>query len=143
MSLIDFNKPKKVKIDYGFEDMPNGGYMPQMSDADARKWKGKRFNKGKDGDRIEVRKSFDECQILIFIAKDGWVYSNKGETIEPEYRSYIDAHGKENKYVSNRPTKGKNVRISMNGPLKLSFLEWQELADVIEEAKNILNEKVD
>lgn len=126
--LIDFTKPKKVKVDYGFEDGPDGGYMPQMSDDDAKRWKAKIINKGKENARIELRKSFDTAQVFIVVALDGWDLSSKFDYRDPP-RDY---------FVS---TRGLNVRMSMNGPLKLTFEQFAEFQQAVEEARQILEEE--
>lgn len=130
MSILDFEKPVKVKIDAGFDGGPTGGYVPQMSVEDARKWKANHFNKGKEGERIEIRKSFKECQILIIVGKDGWNYSTKHEVADVAY---------EDSHWPKIGTKGKNVRISLNGPLKLSWAEWDEMVQAVAEAKRLFS----
>ena len=128
--LLDFEKPKKITNDYSFEDGPPGGYMPQMSDADAVKWKAKHFNKGKPGERIEIRKSFNGVQVFIIVAKDGWDLAAKNEHM-----------------VANDPdrywgkiTKGLNFRMSMNGALMMDFAMFDEFTTAIAEAKGMLTE---
>lgn len=127
--LINFNKPLKIDAGGGFEDGPIGGFVPQMSVNDAKSWKGKRFNAGKEGDRIELRKQFGSSLVLIFVAKNGWSYSSKFEFTGKKPAAWdwgVD-------------TAGKNVRISMNGPLLMNWDQWAEFNAVIDEAKQILN----
>lgn len=124
--LIDFSKPQKVMakeewLRNSSEDAI-GGYVPNMSDVDKKKWKGKYVNKGKPNTRIEIRKSFGPTQVFIIVALDGWDY--KHETIEP------DQWG--------RSTKGFNFRISMNGPVLATFEDLNELTNVVKEARDIL-----
>jgi len=122
MSLIDWNKPKRVERGGGFDGGPEGGYIPQMSKEDMRKWKGKHINKGKSNERIELRKSFDTCneyaQVLIVI----------GNQLEPKYTTN-EFHRSE--------TPG-NVRISANGSIEMTFAEYEEFAAVVKEAKELL-----
>ena len=122
--LLDFEKPKKVENDYSFEDGPPGGYMPQMSDEDADKWKGKRVNKGKENDRIEIRKTLRGVQLLVIVANDGWDYKHEKRNPK-EYSGYSS-------------TKGLNVRMSMNGGLQMTFQDWDELNQVVNEAKFLI-----
>jgi len=148
VGLIDFNKPKKVEIDYGFDGGPTGGYMPQMSDEDAAKWRGKRVNKDKDGDRIEVRKQLDNgTMVVIIVAKDGWTYKN--EAPDPTTVTYPNKWYRPNEpeegyntpmhtRVTNTPTRGLNVRMSMNGPLMMTWAQYQEMDAVMNEAWEIL-----
>lgn len=137
--ILDFNKPKKVKIDYGFEDGPTGGYMPQMSDDDAKRWKAKRFNKGKDGDRIEIRKQFGATLLLIIVGKDGWNYKSETPDTEIISTSVSSYDGTVYHRYSNG-TRGLNVRMSMNGPLLMSWALYKELDSAINEAWALLNE---
>lgn len=133
--LLNFDKPKKVTNDAGFDGGPIGGYVPQMSQTDAERWKAKRFNKGKENDRIEIRKTFTginngqgSTQVTIFVALDGWDFSKKYE-----YRS---DESKGNYFHTD--TRGLNVRMSMNGPLLMTFEQFGEINQIVEEAKELL-----
>jgi hypothetical protein len=138
--LLDFNPPKKVEIEYGFEDGPTGGYMPQMSQTDARRWKAKKFNIGKENARIELRKSIGGgvsgrgpvSQVTIFVALDGWDLASKFEHRGPNGKS---------KWGSNLfDTTGLNVRMSMNGAILMTFEEFAEINQIVNEAKDYLLE---
>lgn len=132
MTILDFKKPKTVKVDAGFDGAySDGGYAPQMSQKDAQKWRAKRFNEGKDGDRIEIRKSFGHwgTQVFIIVAKDGWNLAAKHE----------DRAGARGKYVPNMDTRGMNFRMSMNGALRLSWAQYEEMNAAIREAWSLLN----
>ena len=128
--LIDWNKPKKVRptkdhnTTFSSDSGVDGTFVPNMSKKDMVAWKGKHINKGKDHARIELRKTFEGTQLLIILAKDGWDFKHESRT--------PDSWG--------RSTLGKNVRISMNGPLILTFAEMEEIQDVITEAKIELGE---
>lgn len=131
--LLSFDKPAKVKIEGSFDGGPPGAYIPQMSQEDSEKWKAKHFNKGKVGERIEIRKTFDGGQAFIIVAKDGWDLAAKREYITPPTkevygRSYPDGHS----------TKGLNVRISTNGPMLMTFATWDEFGRAIDEAKTLM-----
>ena len=128
--LLNFDKPEKVKIDAGFEGGPDGGYVPQMSQEDAMSWKAKKFNIGKENARIELRKSYRPTQVFIIVALDGWDLAKKYESREKS----------DDQKVFQTITKGLNVRMSMNGPLLLTFDKWQEIHDIVEEAKYYLKE---
>ena len=137
MTLLDFNPPAKVDIEAGFDDGPTGGYVPQMSQADAHRWKAKKYNIGKDGARIELRKSFaggvsgrgPSSQVHIIVALDGWDYSKKHESRQAE--------PKPGKYW-NLDTRGLNVRMSMNGPLLMTFDVFNEINQIVQEARDYL-----
>ena len=126
--LLNFDKPEKVKIDAGFDGGPAGGYVPQMSQEDANSWKAKKFNIGKENARIELRKSYKLTQLFIIVALDGWDLGKKYESREKS----------DDQKVFQTITKGLNVRMSMNGPLLLTFDKWQEIHDIVEEAKHYL-----
>ena len=128
MSLLDFSKPQKVNIEAGFDGGPDGGHVPQMSSSDAQRWKAKRFNKGKEDDRIELRKSFGAVQVMIIVALDGWNLSKKYEKRE--------AHVQGNGWHTD--TRGLNVRMSMNGSLLLTFEQFAEFDTIVNEARTLL-----
>lgn len=116
--LISFDKPTKIRSteehnSYFSSDTGIAGtYVPNMSDADMKKWKGKHINKGKSNARIEIRKTIYN-QILIVVTLGGHELSYKNE-----------------KY---------DIRISMNGPILLTFEQMEELNSVILEAKALLS----
>jgi hypothetical protein len=120
--LISFDKPKKLRStsEHNNTYMPdtniNGTYVPNMSIEDELKWKGKHI-KG-DNERIEIRKTLGS-QLLII------VYKNKHKSIYKDWREKTRDHD--------------DIKISMNGPLQLSWEEYDEFKLVIEEAKEILN----
>lgn len=135
MPLLDFTVPKKVNIEYGFEDGPTGGYMPQMSNADAQRWKAKKFNVGKEGARIELRKTFTginngqgSTQVTIFVALDGWDFAKKNE----------QRSAKPGNSWFHTDTRGLNVRMSMNGPLLMTFEQFAEINQIVTEARDYL-----
>jgi hypothetical protein len=131
MALLNFEKPAKVTVEAGFDGAyTDGGFTPQMSDADAHRWKAKKFNVGKDGGRIELRKSFEpnSTQVHIIVALDGWDYAKKHEKREsnPAGRCF------------HTDTRGLNVRMSMNGPLLMTFDLWNEMNQLVQEARDYL-----
>lgn len=123
MSLIDFNKPQKIRSTfdhnqiYGSDSGVAGTYVPNMSDEDMDKWKGTHI-KGED-ERIEIRKTIGGVQLLIMVSKS------------IKFTSYFDNR---KEWLKNH----KNVRISMNGKMDITFDEYDEFIKVIEEAKNLL-----
>lgn len=128
MALLDFNPPAKVHIEYGFDGGPTGGYMPQMSDDDANRWKAKKFNIGKENARIELRKTFKGVQLFMIVALDGWDLAKKFEKRAPEY----DDQGN---WMRHNDTRGLNVRMSMNGPLRMTFDVFSEINQIVQEAR--------
>jgi len=135
--LLNFDKPAKVNIDAGFDGGPEGGYVPQMAQSDAQRWKAKRFNKGKENDRIELRKTFTginngqgRTQVTMFVALDGWDYAAKHEHCRAFQRGVDDWF--------HTDTRGLNVRMSMNGPLLMTFEQFAEINQIVEEARALL-----
>lgn len=124
-------KPAKVKVDAGFDGGPEGGYVPQMGAADAQRWKAKEFNLGKENARIELRKTFTginngqgSTQVTIFVALDGWDYAAKYEARTENVKGEW----------FHTDTRGLNVRMSMNGPLLMTFEQFDEIHQIVREA---------
>lgn len=130
--ILDFEKPAKVKIDAQFDGGPPGGYVPQMSQSDAERWKAKHFNKGKVGERIEIRKTFDGAQVFIIVAKAGWNLAAKNEVVD------VSKPGADKWPTWETVTKDYNVRMSMNGPIMMNFATWDMLNQAIAEAKELM-----
>ena len=131
-------KPVKVDVGGGFDGGPEGGYVPQMSTADAQRWKAKQFNLGKENARIELRKTFTgvnngqgSTQVTMFVALDGWDFAAKHE-----HRS---ARTTTSDWFHN-DTRGLNVRMSMNGPLLMTFDQFREIEQIVFEAELYLKE---
>jgi len=122
--LISFDKPKKLRSTeehnniYVSDSGIAGTYVPNMSKEDELKWKGKHI-KGED-ERIEIRKTLGSQLVII-------VYKNKRTTIYGDQREKCKDHN--------------DIKISMNGPLKLTWKEYNEFNLVIEEAREILNKQ--
>ncbi len=74
-------------------------------------------NTTKNPKRVEVRKTINGAQVLLYVAKDGW-YAGKYE------------------HANN--TKGKNIRLSMNGAAKMTFDELADMYEAIMIAKAML-----
>ena len=114
MGILDFDKPKKLRSTKEHNEMYQsdsgvaGTYMPNMSEEDNNKWKGKHI-KGAD-ERIEIRKNLDS-QLLIIVYKRADSYGN------------FWPH---------------NMKMSMNGPCRFNFKEWEELKQAVEEARDKL-----
>lgn len=126
--LLSFEKVSKVMTEaeriekYTSDSHVPGTYVPNMSKADMRKWKGKHV-KGKD-ERVEIRKSVGGVQMVVIVYK--------------EARKEKDTHynGEEYEYFIH-----KNVHISANGKISLDKIEHEELNQVIAEANYILHLK--
>jgi hypothetical protein len=141
MTLLDFTKPAKVTVEAGFDGGPEGGYVPQMGAADAQRWKAKLFNKGKENARIELRKTFTginngqgSSQVFMIVALDGWDLAAKHEYRRAFQRGVDD-------YFHN-DVRGLNVRMSMNGPLLMTFEQFAEINQIVQEAREYLESNI-
>ncbi len=138
--LLNFDTPTKVDMGGGFDGGPVGGYIPQMGKTDAERWKAKQFNIGKENARIELRKTFGgvnngqgSTQVTMFVALDGWDFAAKHE--------YRRAKQAGDDWFHN-DTQGLNVRMSMNGPLLMTFETFAEINEIVQEAKHYLQENI-
>jgi hypothetical protein len=112
-------RPQKDHNEISFDGGPPGGYQPNMSADDAARWRAK-LVKG-EFSRVEIRKTGQHgTQMLIIVSESGKGFPRSYE--KPERN------------------KGINVCISMNGPAKLSFKDWDEMQEAITEARWRLNE---
>lgn len=121
MKILSFEKPKKLRSskEHNEKYMNESGHawIPNMSEKDMEKWRAKHIT-GKD-ERIEIRKTFSGTQVLIV------VFKNKRFTKWEEDRvAWSKNHN--------------NVRISANGKIDMTFDQYDELKQAIEEAKQIL-----
>lgn len=122
MGKINFNKPAKVRSTaehnkrYMSDSGVDGTYVPNMSREAMYEWKGKHI-KGKD-ERIEIRKTFYGTQMLIVV-----------------YKNRLDKEG----YGGAMITQHENIQISMNSKLHLTWEDYKEFKEVIQEAELILN----
>jgi hypothetical protein len=112
-----------------------------MGKADAERWKAKKFNIGKENARIELRKTFTginngqgSTQVTMFVALDGWDHAAKHEHRHAPVRGQSDWF--------HTDTRGLNVRMSMNGPLLMTFETFAEINEIVQEAKSYLQENI-
>ena len=121
MSVLNWDKPKKVqttqewKEGYGFEGGPTGGYMPNMSDEDAKSWKAKVTGTKIGFPIVEIRKQCRNGTLLFIIVSLGGGFKYKW-------------------YDSNQTT-GVNVHMSANGPIWLDFAEMTEMQQAVAEGE--------
>ena len=128
MGLIMWDAPKKLvstqehNEKYSSDCEVPGTFVPNMSREDRETWKGK-LTTHKDGSKqIELRKSFNSVQMLIIVADDGYNYKH--------CKREADRWG--------RSTMGLNMHVSLNGGLQLTFDQWQEITEVVKEARELL-----
>lgn len=92
-NILRWDKPKKkLKTDewresYGFEDGPTGGYVPNMSDADAQSWKAKLVGHTKGRPQVEIRRQCGPSLMLI-IVNLGTGYNYKGYVSDTDLDVY-------------------------------------------------------
>lgn len=121
MAILSWDKPTKLRTSaehaatYSADGAPPGTYVPNMSDEDMQKWKAKLTGTRRESPQVEIRKSFSN-QMLIIVTLGGY-----------SYKSYTPEE-----------TKDKNIHISVNGPLQMTFDDLQEMNAAIEEAKQFL-----
>ena len=136
--LLSFDPPKKVRTTnkhnekFSSDSEVDGTYVPNMSDKDNERWKGKRISG--TNERIEIRRSINGTQLVIVVRKypplpyptwkPGIIYN--GEDYNKQRNKWMDAKG--------------DIKISMNGSLWLDHGDWVEMGMVIDEARKILTE---
>jgi hypothetical protein len=128
MSILMWGAPKKLRTPqqnaehYGFEDGPTGGYVPNMSENDALRWKAKMTGQKRGVKQIELRKSFRSAQVTIIVTLDGgYTYKYYGSKDYPHLS-----------------TEGIQIHMATNGPIQMSFDEMAEMNGAVQEAKTKL-----
>ena len=120
--LLMWDKPKRAQTledwqtSTGFDGGPAGGYVPNMSDQDAQRWRAKLVGKTTGSPQVEIRRTMGSQVLLIVNLGGGYAY-----------KGYKREH-----------TQGVNVHFSANGPLQMTFDELAELAQVVSEAREYL-----
>lgn len=111
--MIKWDKPEKVISTEEWkaisaDSAPPGVYTPNMSKEDEETWRGKVVGIKVPPLRVELRKTLGGAQVVLVVSRVGLPDFNG---ITPE-----------------------NIRLSMNGPLYLTFAEFEELKLVVDEA---------
>ena len=119
---LDWTKPAKVVEvqewrNTSFDGGPPGGYIPNMSSEDARKWRARLVGHRTNAPQVEIRKSFSSAQLTV-IVNLGTGYKYKHQTPET--------------------TRGINIHMATNGAIKMTFEEMEEFHECIGEAKAVL-----
>lgn len=116
MGLLCFDKPKKARsteehnIGCSSDCGVPGTYVPNMSREDRKKWKGKIVGKsGKRPLQIEIRKN----SFVTVVGLKGYKYK------------YYD-------------TTKFNIHVAAAGPIQMTFKDWEEWRQCVEEATKIL-----
>lgn len=169
MTILRWDVPKKVKTvqqwreSYGFDGGPDGGYQPNMSEADKLSWKAKITGKKLGYPQVEIRKTTERGSQVVIIVNlgDGYNYKYYRAEQEEQERQYYLSLGIETeddyvaKYFTNmrlqsyatedearesyrrtrNPTRGINIHIATNGPIQMTFDELADMQAAIDEAK--------
>ena len=125
MSILSWDKPKRVQSvetwkEQSFEDGPDGGYVSNMSREDFNKWKAKLTGTKSGNVQVEIRKS----GMVIVVGLDGY-----------KYKHYERQKESGKKYGG---TDGLNLHIACAGPIQLTFEEFDEMKQAVQEAKERL-----
>jgi hypothetical protein len=75
--------------------------------------------------QVELNVDHQGTQALVIAGADGWNYKPydcRGGRQQPGWHQ---GHG---------DSRSMNIRISMNGPLKMTYAEWRALVDAVENA---------
>lgn len=139
MTVLSWEKPEKVMSveewkSISADDAPPGVYMPNMSQADAEKWKAKLKYKGTDHPHVEIRKTVRGTQLLIIVALDGWKYRPSGHVVGES------PNGDNERGWDGYATKGYQVRMSVNGPMWWKWPEFLDLTFAVHEARKVLTQ---
>lgn len=135
MGLLMWDAPKKVRTaaenreHYGFEDGPDGGYIPNMSDEDAQRWKAKITGQKRGTPQVEIRKTLGGTQVTIVVTLRGG-YTYKNYVPMPPVSNWTRSHY----------TDDKHIHIAANGPMQLTHEQFAELGQAVAEAKARLEE---
>lgn len=105
----------------------------QFNSEVPEEWCARHVLKGKPGHHIELKKRFNKwSSVVILVALNGWKYAAKKEVPDVPL-------GKREYYPNNGyGTKGCQVRMAMNGPLKMTMEEFEEIQEAVHEAYAIL-----
>jgi hypothetical protein len=128
--LLRWDKPEKIMSVEAWKDLsadsaPPGVYMPNMSQADAESWKAKLVGHKVGRPHVEIRKTVRGVQLFLIVSQ------GKGY----KYKYYVpDIHADD----QHTGTIGINIHISTNGALQMTFVEFDAMKQVINEATTVL-----
>jgi hypothetical protein len=121
MTVLSWDKPLRAMpveewASWQADSAPPGTYVPNMSDADIRKWKAKKVGFKAGHPQIEIRK---DSTVVVVSLGGGYKY----------------------KYYTPERTEGINVHIATAGPIQWTWQEFAELQKAVAEARAILEEE--
>lgn len=128
--VLMWEKPERIMSVEKWKEIsacgqPPGVYTPNMSQEDRERWKAKLVGHKAGRPHVEIRKTIKGVQLFLLVSLGGG-YKYRG--FEPTK----DRWG--------RSTVGINVHLSLNGSAQLTFDEWNEMRQAVEEAKAVLEE---
>ena len=126
MKYLDFERPKKVMsteewLNISADSAPPGVYSPNMSAEDLQKYKAKCI--GGEVPRIEIRVSHS-CEVLVKVKNQH--IDCKGAGWGSKIAKLAHEHG------------AKNIKMSMNGAMELTYEEWEVFKAAIDEAVGLV-----
>lgn len=144
MSYLRWEKPKRTRskeehAEISFEDGPKGGYVPNMSEADANSWKAKVTGTKLGYPQVEVRKTAGPA-LLLLIVNLGDGYNYKQYETKPSRWHHADREPWWR--LHDTRTFGIGLHVATNGGAQLTTEETLQLPLIIEEAKAVLNQLV-
>lgn len=126
MTILMWDKPEKImsveewqKI--SADNVPLGVYTPNMCKNDKERWKAKLVGHKAGRPHVEIRKSAKGVQIFLLVSLGGG-YKYRGYKPDSKWDSTI----------------GTNLHFSSNGSVRLTFQDWEDMKQAVEEAKAVL-----
>lgn len=119
MGILRWDKPPKTKSTEQWRSVqadgaPPGTYQPNMSAEDAATWRAELKGKTTDHCVVEIRRDLGNALLLVKVARDGVIRDKYGDVNDGD------------------------IAISLNGTGYLTFDEWVELGQCVEEAAGVL-----
>jgi hypothetical protein len=141
MGVLSWEKPEQVmSIEewkaISADGQPPGVYQPNMSEADARRWKATLKYAKTEHPQVEIRKTVRGSQLLVIVALDGWKYRPSGHVVGESPTGENDRGWSPSTYA----TASYGVRMSTNGPLWWTHAEFNELHEAVNEARAVLGQ---
>ena len=122
MTILKWDTPEKIMTTeqwqhtYVADGAPPGVYVPNMSSANIDSWKATLVGTKSGYPRVEIRKGFGSLMLIIV---------SLGQGFKQKYKSMPE---------------GTNIQISMNGGCALTWQEWAEFNQAVQEAKERLEQ---
>lgn len=139
--LLNFDKPDKIRSKeehnrkHSSDSGVDGTYVPNMSDEDNMRWKCKHVT-GKM-ERVEIRRLLGGVNLVIFV----WKESYKGSISYPSYKIGMTKEERRlydkqyEDYEEDQKLVRPDVKMSMNGTMQISFEDWKEIDQIVNEAR--------